>query len=82
MVLINAEHAFTRSGKNIPLLILEVLLLTEVGYTSSSKKISDQAVLNAILLPPFLVDAVVLEVQAQESELRKTYIAKILEQGS
>ena len=82
MVLINAERAFTRSGKNIPLLILKVLLRTEVGDTSKSKKISDQAVLNAILLPPVLVDAVVLEVQAQELELRKTYIAKILEQGS
>ena len=82
VILVNAEHAFTSAGGNIRLLITEILLHATSRKLSRSKKIHNWSVLNDVLLPPLLTNTLVLKVQAQSSDLPKTFAAKRLERGS
>ena len=65
VVLIDAERIFNRSREKIHLPITEFLLRAAVGDLFRSKKLRDWAALNAVLLPPFLTEAVVFERKTQ-----------------
>ena len=56
VVSIDAEHAFSSAGKNIRLLITEVLLRATVCYLSITNNLRNCSALNAVLLPPFLAN--------------------------
>ena len=59
--MIDVEHAFASTSDNIRLPTIEVLLCTAVGDLINLKKLRNWAALDAILLLPFLSNAVVLE---------------------
>ena len=79
MVSIGAERA--GAGENIHLLTTEFLLRAAASDLSKSKKLRYWAALNAILLPPFLAEAVVLKGETEAAEILKSFAAKILELG-
>ena len=58
---IDAKRGFAVSGDKIRLPITEVLLCAIVGDLALSNKLRDWTSLNAILLPPFLTEAVILD---------------------
>ena len=69
----NIEIAFTTDGKNIRLLIAEVLLCAAAGDFSQSKKQRDWTSRNAVLLPPFLTEANILHGESDAGEILKIF---------
>ena len=61
VVSIEEEHVFYGAGENISLLITEFLLRASVGDLLISKKRRKWAALNAVFLPPFFTEAVIIE---------------------
>ena len=82
VVTINDDCNFTGAGDKIHLTTTKVLLRAAVGDLSKSNKLCNCAVLNSLLLLPFLTKAVVLEGETAAGELLKTFADKILEHGS
>ena len=76
----DAKRALARARENIILPTTEFLLCDAISDLSGSKKLCDWAVLNSVLLPPFLTDPVVLEGETEVAELRRTFTVKIFEQ--
>ena len=61
MVSIEVERAFSVYGENIRLPMIEVLLHATVGDLAKFKNIRYWTSINAIVLPPFLTEAVVTD---------------------
>ena len=67
------DIAFATDGDKIFLLITEVLLCTAAGNLASSNKQRDWTPRNAVLLPPFLTEATILDEGSDSGELLKIF---------
>ena len=81
VVLINAEHVLSESGKNIRLPTTEFFLRTAAGDLSMSKNLCFRVALNDVLLQLFPIEAAILEGEIEAAELLKTFTKKISERG-
>ena len=81
MVSTDAECAFDSTVEKIRLPFTEVLLRATIGDLARSKKLRDWASLNAVLLPIFLIEAVVLDSYTSTTELLKILSANIAGRG-
>ena len=81
VVSIDAERAFTISGDKIRLPAMEVLLCAVIGDLAHPKKLRDWASLNAILLPSFHTEAVILDGKISAMVLLKTFATEIADHG-
>ena len=77
-VYVDAECASASAINNICLSVKEVLLCAAVGNLARSKKLRGWVSLNAILLPPFLTEAVILYGKTSTTELLKTFAANTM----
>ena len=77
MVSIDVKRAFTENGKNISLSKTEVFLRTANGDLEKSKKLRNWISRNAVLLLPFLTDAVVTDKETAAEALLKNFAEKI-----
>ena len=82
VVSINTKRAFDSAGEHIRLPVTEVLLCAAVGNIARLKNLRDWALLNAVPLPPFLMEAAILDGKTSSAELIKIFTAKIVEHGS
>ena len=64
VVYISTKRVFDISSNNIFLPTTKVLLRAAVGKFAHSKKLRNWVMLNAILLPPFLTEDVIMDSQA------------------
>ena len=64
----NLEIAFAPEGEKIRLLITEALLCAASGNLKGSKKQWDWQSLNAVLLPPFLMEVAILHGKSDAGE--------------
>ena len=71
VVSINIDISFVADGDKIRLPIAEVLLRAAAGDFVCSKKQRDWTPRNAVLLPPFLVEAAILHGESDVGELLK-----------
>ena len=78
VVLIDIKRAFAGNGKNIRLPMKEVVICAAAGDLSKSKKFWEWMSRNAILLPPFLAEAIVNDGEIAAEALLKTFAEKIL----
>ena len=69
----NIEISFAADGKNILLLIAEVLIRAAAGDLAQSKKQRDWTSRNAVLLPKFLTEAAILHGESDAGELLKVH---------
>ena len=82
VILFNIEIAFSAEGKNIRLLIAEVLLCAPSGNLARFKKQQDWTSRNAVLLPPFLTDSAILHSKSDAGKLLKIFACSITEWAS
>ena len=69
----NLENAFAPEGEKTRLPITEALLRAAAGDLKGSKKQRDWQSLNAVLLPPFLTEGVILHGEYDAGELLKIF---------
>ena len=77
VVSIDARRAFTSAEKKIRLLFMEAFIHAAVGDLVQLKKLRDWASLNAILLPPLLTKAVVLDGETLKVDLIKFFASMV-----
>ena len=71
--------AFATEGDKICLLIVEVLVCAAAGALAHSKKQRDWNPRNAVLLPPFLTEAAILQGESDADDLLKIFARSITE---
>ena len=79
VVSIDINIYLTVDSKKICLLIAEVLLGAAAGDLSRSKKQREWTLRNAVLLPPFLTEAAILDRETSNEELLKIFAQYITE---
>ena len=82
VVLIDVNIAFSMDGDNIRLQISEVLLRTAAGDLASSNKQRYWTPINAILIPPLLMEAQILCRETSTEYLLKTFTCTITERST
>ena len=73
VVSINSNIAFANTGDNIWIPITKLLLRSAVGDLVRSKKQREWVALNAILIPPFLTKAAILDSETAATNLLKVF---------
>ena len=82
MISFNLEIAFSPDEEKIRLPITEGLLRVAAGDPKAPKKQRDWQSLNAVLLPPFLTEAVIIHGESDAGELLKIFAQAITEWAS
>ena len=80
-VSINMEINFFTNSDNIYLPITEVLLCAATGNLARSKKQRDWTQRNAVLLPPFITEATILNGWSDDGDLLKTFNRSVTERA-
>ena len=81
VVSIDINIAFATDGDKICLLITEVLLCAAAGNLASSNKQRDWTPRNAVLLPPFLTEAAILDRETVAEDIIKIFTHSIVERA-
>ena len=76
-IFLKIEIAFATDGKNIRLLVTEVLLHAAAGNLARSKNQRVWTPLSAVLLPPFLAEAAIFQGESDAGELLKVFACSI-----
>ena len=77
VISLNIEISFAADGYKMRLLIAEVLLRVANGNLARSKNQRDWTLRNAVFLPPFLTEAVILHGELDAGELLKLFARSI-----
>ena len=80
MVLIDIERTFSENGKNIRLLVTEVLLCAAASNLAKSKNLRDRTARNAVLFPPLLMEIALTARETAEEALLKIFAEGITNQ--
>ena len=81
VVSINMDIAFETEGDKICLPITEFLLRSAAGDLVRSKNQRDWTPRNAVLLPPFLTEAAILNLESDAGELLKIFAQSVTERA-
>ena len=76
-VSINMDIAFATEGEKIRIPITKVLLRAASNDLARSKKQQDWTPLNAVLIPPFLTEAVIRNGESDAGELLKIFARSV-----
>ena len=76
-----AVTAFAIAGKKILLPIAYVLLCAAAENFTTSEKQRDWALLNAVLLPPFLTDTDILDGETSAEDILKIFVHGIIDRA-
>ena len=79
VISLKIEIAFAADSNKIRLTIAEVLLRSAAGNLARSKNQRDWTLRNAVLLPPFLVEAAILDAESDAGDLLKIFARSITE---
>ena len=81
VVSINSKRTFSSAGEKIHLPVAEVLLCAAASNLACLKNMRYLKSLNAVLLPPFLTEAIILEGDNSTTDLHKNFTSNIVECG-